>query len=73
MVDLNYFQSLLILLIYVHIAATSYSIYAHRFLTHKSIKLSPGTQIVFYRLLWLLFGVFGKDGVLLHKKHHAYV
>ena len=23
-------------------------------------------------MLWLLFGIFGEDGVALHKKHHAY-
>ena len=56
----------------VQIAVFSTTIYLHRSVTHRAIKLHPAVALVFRMGLWLTTGIVVKQWVAVHRKHHAF-
>lgn len=48
------------------------SIYLHRALSHRSIKLRPSVRLAFRVLIWLMTGIRPRQWVGVHRKHHAF-
>jgi stearoyl-CoA desaturase (Delta-9 desaturase) len=48
------------------------TIYLHRALAHRAIKLRPSTNMVFRVLVWLMTGIRPRQWVGVHRKHHAF-
>lgn len=48
------------------------SVYLHRSLAHRSLRLAPGVQGVCRVLTWMLFGMRPRQWVAVHRKHHAF-
>jgi stearoyl-CoA desaturase (delta-9 desaturase) len=54
------------------IAVIATSIYLHRTLAHRSLRLHPGADVVFRAILWLTTGQSRQQWVAVHRKHHAF-
>jgi stearoyl-CoA desaturase (delta-9 desaturase) len=48
------------------------TIYLHRTATHKALLLHPKVEWIFKVVLWLTTGIFTKEWVAVHRKHHAF-
>jgi stearoyl-CoA desaturase (Delta-9 desaturase) len=48
------------------------TVYLHRSLAHRSIRLAPGVQGACRVLTWLLVGIRPRQWVAVHRKHHAF-
>ena len=54
------------------IAVIATSIYLHRALAHRSLRLHPVADVVFRAILWLTTGQRRQQWVAVHRKHHAF-
>ncbi len=63
---------LLFLALSGHLTNVSTTIYLHRSITHRSVKLSPVVSIPMRLWLWLSTGIVTKEWVACHRKHHAF-
>ena len=54
------------------IAVIATSIYLHRALAHRSLRLHPVAGVVFRAILWLTTGQSRQQWVAVHRKHHAF-
>ena len=54
------------------IAIFSTTIYLHRSITHRAIKLHPAVALFFRMMVWLTTGIVVKQWVAVHRKHHAF-
>ncbi len=54
------------------ISALVTTIYLHRGMTHRGIHFHKSADFVFRALAWLLIGVFPKQWIAVHRKHHKY-
>ena len=54
------------------IAVIATSIYLHRTLAHRSLRLHPVADVVFRAILWLTTGQCRQHWVAVHRKHHAF-
>lgn len=48
------------------------TIYLHRCLSHRALRLSPGVEAVCRVLTWMLTGMQPRQWVAVHRKHHAF-
>src|SRR5437773_8729206 len=48
------------------------SVYLHRGLAHRSLKIHPAADVVFRAILWLTTGQSRQEWVAIHRKHHAF-
>lgn len=48
------------------------SVYLHRSLSHRALRLAPGVITVCRVLTWLLTGMQPRQWVAVHRKHHAF-
>jgi stearoyl-CoA desaturase (delta-9 desaturase) len=48
------------------------TVYLHRSLSHKALKLSSSTEFVVRLILWLTTGIQRREWVGVHRIHHAY-
>jgi stearoyl-CoA desaturase (delta-9 desaturase) len=48
------------------------SIYLHRALAHRSLRLHPATDLFFRALLWVTTGQRRQEWVAVHRKHHTF-
>ncbi len=48
------------------------TIYLHRALAHRALKLSPGVVVVCRALIWVGTGTRPRQWVAVHRKHHAF-
>ena len=55
------------------IAVIATSIYLHRTLAHRALRLHPAADRVFRVILWLTTGQCRQQWVAVHRKHHAFV
>ena len=55
------------------IAVIATSIYLHRTLAHRALRLHPSADLVFRVVLWLTTGQCRQQWVAVHRKHHAFV
>ena len=64
--------ALLVALILAEIAVIATSVYLHRGLAHRALRLHPVTDGCFRTLLWLTTGQSRREWVAVHRKHHAF-
>ncbi|MGO9457400.1 MAG: fatty acid desaturase [Acidimicrobiales bacterium] len=48
------------------------TVYLHRSLSHRSLRLVPGVQGACRVLIWMLVGIRPRQWVAVHRKHHAF-
>jgi stearoyl-CoA desaturase (Delta-9 desaturase) len=53
-------------------AVLATSIYLHRGLAHRSLKIHPVADVLFRTILWLTTGQARQEWVAIHRKHHAF-
>ena len=54
------------------IAAIATSVYLHRTLAHRSLRLHPAVDLGFRAVLWLTTGQNRREWVAVHRKHHTF-
>src|SRR5439155_14993104 len=54
------------------VAVVATSIYLHRGLAHRSLRIHPALDLVFRTILWLTTGQARQAWVAVHRKHHAF-
>jgi stearoyl-CoA desaturase (Delta-9 desaturase) len=54
------------------IAAVATSVYLHRALAHRSLRLHPSVAAGFRVVLWLTTGQNRRQWVAVHRKHHTF-
>ena len=54
------------------IAVIATSIYLHRALAHRSLRLHPVVDVAFRTVLWLTTGQCRRQWVAVHRKHHTF-
>ena len=54
------------------IAVLATSIYLHRGLAHRSLKIHPVADVIFRTILWITTGQSRQQWVAIHRKHHAF-
>jgi stearoyl-CoA desaturase (delta-9 desaturase) len=62
----------LVALALTQLAAVATSIYLHRGLTHRALRLHPAADIGFRTILWLTTGQNRREWVAVHRKHHTF-
>jgi len=55
------------------VAVIATSIYLHRTLAHRALRLHPMVDMLFRVILWLTTGQCRQQWVAVHRKHHAFV
>ncbi len=70
MVDI--LSSLLLAAVVVELSAFATSIYLHRCLTHRALRLHPLVAFPLRLHLWLATGIVAKQWVAVHRKHHRF-
>ena len=68
--DLWIIVAITVVLTQTAIIATS--VYLHRALAHRAIRVHPAADVVFRIVLWLTTGQRRREWVAVHRKHHAY-
>src|SRR5438034_8600432 len=48
------------------------SVYLHRGLAHRSLKIHPAADVLFRTILWLTTGQSRQQWVAVHRKHHTF-
>ena len=54
------------------VAVIATSIYLHRALAHRSLKVHPLADVTFRAILWLTTGQSRQQWVAVHRKHHTF-
>ena len=62
----------LVALALTQIAAVATSVYLHRGLAHRSLRLHPVADAAFRTVLWLTTGQTRREWVAVHRKHHTF-
>ena len=68
---LPWWGHILVVLALTHITIVTVTIYLHRHQTHRALELHPIASHFFRFWLWLTTGMFTKNWVAIHRKHHA--
>ncbi len=71
LLDLAWWQVLLITLGLTHITIASVTIYLHRHSAHRALDLHPIPAHFFRFWLWMTTGQVTKEWTAIHRKHHA--
>jgi stearoyl-CoA desaturase (Delta-9 desaturase) len=58
--------------IITQITVVATSVYLHRGLAHRSLKIHPALDFLFRSILWLSTGMRCREWVAVHRKHHAF-
>jgi stearoyl-CoA desaturase (delta-9 desaturase) len=62
----------LVALALAQLAAIATSVYLHRTLAHRAVRLHPVTDVCFRAILWLTTGQNRREWVAVHRKHHTF-
>jgi stearoyl-CoA desaturase (delta-9 desaturase) len=68
----SFLMSLVVAAILIQVAVMGTTIYLHRSATHRALVLHPALSWAFRFSLWLTTGLFTKEWVAVHRKHHAF-
>ncbi len=71
LLQMAWWQTLLVALGLTHITIAAVTIYLHRSQAHRSLELHPVISHFFRFWLWLTTGMVTKEWVAIHRKHHA--
>lgn len=64
--------ALLVTLAAAQLSSYSTTIYLHRSMAHKGLKLHPGIAFLMQLQLWLMTGLVMREWVAVHRKHHHF-
>jgi stearoyl-CoA desaturase (delta-9 desaturase) len=64
--------ALLVAVAVTQVAILATSIYLHRGLAHRSLRIHPVADIFFRAVLWLTTGQRRQEWVAVHRKHHTF-
>lgn len=64
--------ALTIVLLSAQLSALSTTIYLHRCMAHKGLKLHPVAALLMQIQLWLFTGIVTREWVAVHRKHHHF-
>jgi stearoyl-CoA desaturase (delta-9 desaturase) len=59
-------------LVWCQIAIFLTTVYLHRTLSHRAVKMSPPLRFACRLLIWLTTGIQPRQWAAVHRKHHAY-
>ena len=59
-------------LVVTQAAIIATSVYLHRALAHRALRVHPVAEVAFRAVLWLTTGQRRREWVAVHRKHHAY-
>ena len=62
----------LVALVLTQLAVVATSIYLHRALAHRALRLHPVADVAFRTVLWLTTGQCRREWVAVHRKHHTF-
>ena len=62
----------LVAVVVTEITAVATSIYLHRTLAHRALRLHPVVDVLFRTVLWLTTGQDRREWVAVHRKHHTF-
>ncbi|MEZ0335158.1 MAG: acyl-CoA desaturase, partial [Gemmatimonadales bacterium] len=62
----------LIALTLVQVAVIATSVYLHRALAHRALRLHPAVDLCCRIALWLTTGQSRREWVAVHRKHHTF-
>ena len=68
----SFIESAVIAIIITQVAIMVTTIYLHRALSHRALKLGKVTTFAFRAILWITTGIVPREWVAVHRKHHAY-
>ena len=71
LLDLAWWQLVLVALALTHVTIASVTIYLHRNQAHRALDLHPVVAHFFRFWLWLTTGMVTKEWTAIHRKHHA--
>ena len=54
------------------IAVIATSVYLHRALAHRALRIHPVAELLFRAVLWLTTGLRRREWVAVHRKHHTF-
>ena len=54
----------------MQLSSFSTTIYLHRVMAHKGLKLHPAVAMLMQVQLWLFTGLITREWVAVHRKHH---
>jgi stearoyl-CoA desaturase (Delta-9 desaturase) len=58
--------------IVTQVAVFATTVYLHRALAHRALRLHPRLALVFRTVLWITTGIAPRAWVAVHRKHHAF-
>ena len=70
MIDISFWQGLVITLLLTHITIVSVTLYLHRSQAHRGVEFHPALNHFFRFWVWLTTGMTTKAWVAVHRKHH---
>jgi len=73
LLDVSFWQAVLITLALTHVTIAAVTIYLHRAQAHRALDLHPALAQVLRFWLWLTTGAVTKEWVAVHRLHHAKV
>ncbi|MGC1955663.1 MAG: fatty acid desaturase [Gammaproteobacteria bacterium] len=73
LLDLSFWQYIVVTLVLTHITIASVTIYLHRHQAHRALDLHPILSHFFRFWLWLTTGMVTRQWSAIHRKHHARV
>jgi stearoyl-CoA desaturase (Delta-9 desaturase) len=59
-------------LLVTQLANLATTVYLHRAMAHRALKLAPPLALVFRVIVWMTVGIKPREWVAVHRKHHAY-
>ena len=68
----SFIESAVIAIIITQVAIMVTTIYLHRALSHRALRLGKVTTFAFRAILWITTGIVPREWVAVHRKHHAY-
>lgn len=73
LIDLSLWGYVAAALVMTHVTIVSVTIFLHRHQAHRSLALHPVASHFFRFWLWITTGMFTREWVAVHRKHHAAV
>ena len=71
LLDLSWWQLILVTLVLTHVTIVSVTVYLHRAQAHRALDLHPLLAHFFRFWLWLTTGMVTREWVGVHRRHHA--
>jgi len=71
LLDLSWWQLVLVVLVLTHVTIVSVTVYLHRCQAHRALELHPVLGHFFRFWLWMTTGMITREWVGIHRRHHA--